>query len=215
MIDAGAKSRGLFPFAAPVHQFRPKRKDSALGRLDGVNGTASGFEEGAARPGRHPQPQFAAGAVHVSPFKLLGLDAQKFGGAAEIVFGKIHKPGLLAASRATPPTLEAQTILHRRYSIRAAAPAVTLFAYAAPKGTGGKTAGATQGAGNPVGQTGQTIAFCRLSGGWPGEGVTDHRQRWSGPRSTCPSKAIFYRQEASICLTCREGSHSRETSSRI
>jgi len=28
---------------------------------------------------------------------------------------------------------------------------------------------------------GQTIVFCRLSGGWPGERLTDHGQRWSVP----------------------------------
>jgi len=48
---------------------------------------------------------------------------------------------------------------------------------------------------NPVGQT---IVFCRLSGSWLGEGLTDHKKRWSvPPRTARPPRAVKYTQTAS------------------
>ena len=99
LTDTGAPGGGFLPGTAVFDEFGPEGKETALDGFDGVDAAAACIEKGALLRFATGLANAAhvTGAVNVEGFEIGLSEAEKTGGARDIVFGEVDVAGDLAA----------------------------------------------------------------------------------------------------------------------
>jgi hypothetical protein len=105
-------ARRLLPRATALHQFRPERKDAALGRLGRMNSAALAIQEVAVSITRNPEANPITRAEDELALELLWVHTEKCRGSHDIVLGEVHEAPLPATFRTARLAFKSQSFGH-------------------------------------------------------------------------------------------------------